>query len=239
VSDTRPPRYSSEPTRNPFRYALACWRSFHDLTNTDEVAIVEIGFARSRLGRRFARWEPVIERLESDPRVAPMLRSAAPFASIDLSRLAALPEGTLGRVFADPCRARGLDPNLVRIPGAGSVDRMLDRLYATHDIWHVVTGWGNDDTGEVGLGGFYLAQLQAPFFAFLFALILLNTVFLAPHTLRTRMDALIAGYRSGQHAEPLFGADWEALWATPLAELRQRFGVANSEIFGEGIRAAA
>jgi ubiquinone biosynthesis protein Coq4 len=150
-----------------------------------------------------------------------------------------MPQGSLGRVFAEHCQARALNPNLVYIEPRTEVDWMLHHLFGTHDIWHVVTGWGNDDTGEVGLGGFYLAQLQAPFFAFLFALILLNTVFLAPHTLRTRMDALIAGYRSGQHAEPLFGADWEALWATPLAELRQRFGVANSEIFGEGIRAAA
>ncbi len=35
---------------------------------------------------------------------------------------------------------------------------MLNHLYQTHDIWHVVTGWGNDLPGEVGLGGFYSAQ---------------------------------------------------------------------------------
>ena len=66
--------YSTQPTRNPFRYMLALWRSAKDPTNTHEVAIVEMGFARSRLGRRFANWESVLEALRRDPRTAPASR---------------------------------------------------------------------------------------------------------------------------------------------------------------------
>jgi ubiquinone biosynthesis protein Coq4 len=168
-----------------------------------------------------------------------MLREERPFGPIDLDALKKLPEGTLGRVFADHCHARSLNPNLIRIPGDEPVERLLDRMYATHDVWHVATGWGNDDTGEVGLGAFYLAQLEAPFFLFLYAIIFLNTVFLAPTTLRPRVDAFVAGYRAGRRAEPLFGMDWESLWETPLAELRQQLGLEGAEIVGEGIRAAA
>lgn len=231
--------YSGKPTRNPFRYLLALWRSFRDLTNTEEVAIVEIGLARTRLGRRLARWEGIVAHLEADPRTAPMLGEKDRFGPIDLETLARLPAGTLGRVYADHCRARSLNPNLVHIPGDSREDRMLDRLYATHDVWHVATGWGNDDTGEVGLGAFYLAQLEAPFFTILMAVIFLNTAFLAPHTLRARMDALVAGYAAGRRAEPLFGADWHALWATPLSEVRHRLGLEGVEVVGEGILAAA
>jgi ubiquinone biosynthesis protein Coq4 len=231
--------YSGEPTRNPLRFLLALWRVTRDLGRTEEAAIVEIGFARSRLGRRFARWERVLERLEADPRTAAVLRAQRRLGPIDVDALARLPEGTLGRVFAQHCRARGLDPNLVRIPGEGPVDRLLDRMYATHDLWHVTTGWGNDETGEVGLGGFYLAQLEAPFFLFLLAFIALNTVFVAPDTLRARMDALVAGYRAGRRAEPLFAADFEALFATPLVEVRRRLGLEGAEIVGDGIRSAA
>jgi ubiquinone biosynthesis protein Coq4 len=103
----------------------------------------------------------------------------------------------------------------------------------------VATGWGNDETGEVGLGGFYLAQLEAPFFLFLLAFVALNTVFVAPETLRSRMDALVAGYRAGRRAEPLFAADWEELFATPLPEVRLRLGLEGAEIVGAGIRTAA
>ena len=231
--------YSAQPSRNPFRVLLALWRSVRDISNTDEVAIVEIAFARSRSARRFARWDQVIARLDADERTAAMVGETRRFGPIDLESLSKLPEGTLGRVFADHCRSRGLDPNLVRVPGDESVDRLLDRLYGTHDVWHVATGWGNDENGEVGLGAFYLAQLEAPFFAFLFAIILLNTVFMAPATLRPRIDALVAGYRAGNDAEPLFAVDWDTLWATPLSDVRRQLGLANAVIVGERIGDAA
>jgi ubiquinone biosynthesis protein Coq4 len=104
--------YSGEPTRNPFRYLLAVWRTLRDPTDTYEVAIVEMGFARSRLGRRLARWEDVVDALRRDPRTLPSLLARRPCDPIDLDALARNPEGTLGRVFAEHCRARGINPNL-------------------------------------------------------------------------------------------------------------------------------
>jgi ubiquinone biosynthesis protein Coq4 len=231
--------YSSRSTRNPFRFLRALWRSVRDPSRTDEVAIVEIGFARSRLGRRFARWEDLLARLDADPRTAPMARSRRRFGPLDLAALSTLPEGSLGRIFSEHCRARGIDPNLIHVSGEDAVDRLLDRLFASHDLWHVATGWGNDETGEVGLGAFYIAQLEAPFFVFLLALIFLNTTFVAPASLRPRMDAFVAGYRLGRRAEPFFAADWDTLFELPLAEVRRRLGVADAEIVGEGILAAA
>jgi ubiquinone biosynthesis protein Coq4 len=234
-----PYAYSTTPTRNPFRFLLAVWRSLRDPADTREVAIVEMGFARSRLGRRFARWEEVIEALRSDPRTAPALRERRPCEPIDLEALARLPEGTLGRVFSAHCRARDLNPNLGHIPPESEVDWLLHHLIQRHDVWHVVTGWGNDEIGESGLGAFYVAQLAGtPFFGFLLSLLGLSTI-LRRKSFGEFMDAVVAGYEMGKRAEPLFGVDWSALWGTPLAELRTRFGIAGERLLGEGIRAAA
>jgi ubiquinone biosynthesis protein Coq4 len=150
-----------------------------------------------------------------------------------------MPPGTLGRVFADHCRSRAIDPNLVRVPPDGEVGWLLHHLYQTHDIWHVVTGWGNDLAGEVGLGAFYAAQLRSPaFFGYMLALVLLNVV-----SRRADLDeiltALSSGYRGGRAAEPIFGTAWEELWALPLDEVRARFAIDRSEIVGEGVLAAA
>ncbi len=224
--------YSATPTRNPLRFLLALWRSMRNLNDTEEVAIVQMGFARSRTGRRFARWDNVLASLRSDARTANAIDAREEFGVVDLTALLALPAGTLGRVFAEHCQARGLNPNLVRIPGDTDEDWLLRHLYATHDLWHVVTGWGNDEVGEVGLGGFYLAQLNAPFIAFLFALILLNTVFRKPNTLRERMVALVAGYRGGCAAQPLVGVSWQSLWRLPLGEVRAQL-VLSGEVTGE------
>jgi ubiquinone biosynthesis protein Coq4 len=48
-----------------------------------------------------------------------------------------------------------------------------------------------------------------------------------------------AGYRSGKRTEPLFGVDWNELWSVPITDLRERFGIDQTAIVGEGIRAAA
>ena len=68
---------------------------------------------------------------------------------------------------------------------------------------------------------------------------LVNTVFVAPATLRERMDALVAGYEMGRRASPLFGASWPELWDLPLDRVRASFGLDARGIVGEGIRAAA
>lgn len=231
--------YSSSPTRNPFRYALAVWRVLRDPTDTYEVAIVEMGFARSRLGRRFARWEDVTDALRGDPRTRPALLARQPCDPIDLDALAGRPAGTLGRVFAEHCRARGLNPNLGYIPPNDEVDWMLHHLALTHDLWHVVTGWGNDLAGETGLGGFYMGQLGGPaFFGYLLGLLSLSTA-LRRRSFQQFMDAMTAGYEMGKQAEPLFGVDWSTLWDVPLGDVRARFKLTGAGVVGEGIRTAA
>lgn len=231
--------YSMEPTRNPFRYLLALVRTLRDPTDTAEVAIVEAGFARSRLGRRLARWDEVAAALRSDPRTAPALLARRPCAPIDLEPLAQQAPGTLGNVFAAHCRARNLDPNLAYVPPDGEVDWMLHHLLLTHDVWHVVTGWGNDEIGEYGLGSFYMGQLSAPsFFGYLLALALISSV-MRRRSLSTFMEAVTRGYEMGRRAEPLFGMEWSDLWDVPLDEIRARLGIDPTPVIGEGIRIAA
>jgi ubiquinone biosynthesis protein Coq4 len=112
-------------------------------------------------------------------------------------------------------------------------------MIQTHDVWHVVTGWGNDEIGEYGLGGFYLAQLASPpFFGFLLSIVGLSTI-LRRRSFADFIEAVVAGYEMGKRAEPLFGVDWSKLWNVPLADVRQRFALVSDRLRGEGIRTAA
>jgi len=233
--------YSSRPTRNPFKYLSAVWRLVRNdpSQEIESAAIVEIGFVNTRLGRRFARWEQVAAHLKADPRTAASFSTRKAFGPISLETLACMSEGTLGRVFADHCRTRELDPNLVQFPPDDETGWMLNHLYGTHDIWHVFTGWGNDLPGEFGLGGFYAAQLGSPsFFGYMVALLLLNVV-MRRANLDEVFEAFSVGYQTGKRAQPLWGLDWDELWDVPIEELRTRFGIDRSGIVGEGVRAAA
>jgi ubiquinone biosynthesis protein COQ4 len=232
--------YSGNPLRNPLRYALALWRSVRDPANTHEVAIVEIGALRSRFGRRHIRPAAMLEVLARDPRTASRLNALQPSEPIDLAALTRLPVGTFGRVAGDHFVARGLNPNLADLPTDTQELLLLHHLYSTHDLWHVLTGWGNDLDGETGLAAFYCAQLgAAPFFAVGFALLILNSVFFQPTTLRSRIEAWNSGWQAGLRAEPLFGLDWPSLWSTPIEELRTRLRLDDVEIVGAGVSLAA
>jgi ubiquinone biosynthesis protein Coq4 len=232
--------YSSEPTRNPFRYLLALWRLVRDPTNTDEAAIVEIGALRTRLGQRFIKPEGMLEALRRDARTAARIERMQPSPAIDLEALRRLPAGTFGRVAGDHFAARRLNPNLTHFPTDTPENLLLHNLFATHDFWHVLTGWGNDVDGEVGLAGFYSAQLGAPpFFAFLYTLLLLNAVFFEPTALRSRLEAWNSGWQAGLRAESLFGLDLPSVWSTPIGELRMRLRLDDVAIVGEGISLAA
>lgn len=104
--------YSAESTRNPFRYALAVWRFLRSNTDDNivpEVAIIEIGFARSRFGRRLARWEVVLDRLRDNSDTSQAVEEKRVSDPIDLTALESLEEGTLGQVFAEHCRNRGIE----------------------------------------------------------------------------------------------------------------------------------
>lgn len=154
-----------------------------------------------------------------------MLIARQPCLPVDLDDLATRDTGTLGRVFAEHCRARGLNPNLGDIRPQSELDWVLHHLVLTHDIWHVVTGWDNDEVGEYGLGAFYMGQLGAPsFFGYLIGLAALSTAF-RRRSFRTFMDALVRGYTMGKQAAPLFGVDWSAHWNVAISDLRVRFPI--------------
>jgi len=228
--------YSARPTKNPFRLALAMWRFMRSDVNDEnvsEVAIIEISFARSRLGRRLARWEHTIEQLPNAGETVEDVRRRTVSEAISLDELQKCPQGSLGRVFGEHCQVRGLNPNLVQIPLEHESDWMLKHLFQTHDIWHVATGWGNDQPGEVGLGGFYCGQLRSPgFFVFLLSLIWLKAVLRREGDLDKLVHAFVTGYQTGRQAQPLFGFNWYSHWETPLSDVRKQLMVDTGQISG-------
>jgi hypothetical protein len=131
-------QYGSTPTRNPFRWLLAAWRVSKDLSNTGEAAIVEIGFSRSWVGRKFAGWERTVELLSENESTLAALRTRRRLGPINIDVLANEPENSLGRVFAGHCRQKGIDPNLVSISVENDNDFVMAHLFETHDIW---PGW--------------------------------------------------------------------------------------------------
>jgi ubiquinone biosynthesis protein COQ4 len=182
-------------------------------TLSDKTASREV---LERLAREFGASERGKRALAECHRLPPL----------DLAALARLPEGTLGREFADHMRINGLDPAAIPTLNArDSVEFVRAHLYETHDIWHVVVGFATDVTGELGLQGFYLSQFSSPLPPVILAAGLLNTAFYAIHEFDSRMRAIVTGWTMGKKAQPLFGVRWDQLWETPLAQVREDLGL--------------
>ncbi|MBK6516318.1 MAG: hypothetical protein IPG04_19990 [Polyangiaceae bacterium] len=171
----------------------------------------------------------VMERLTASFRRDPRGRAALVRRArvrVDLARLAALPAGTLGHAYASFMRDNRLTPEaLPSLEGASEHEYVRAHLYETHDMWHALTGFGADVAGELGLQGFYSAQVDGPLATAILAAGLLNTALFTFDDRVARMDAITAGWSAGRAAAPLFGLDWEAAWSRPLAEVRQELGI--------------
>jgi ubiquinone biosynthesis protein Coq4 len=146
--------------------------------------------------------------------------------AIDLAKLRKLPEGTLGRVFADKMTAAGLEPGaLPDLPAHDRTSFLRAHLYETHDVWHTVTGFGMDCWGEIGLQAFYLAQIGGGLATLLLAVGFLRVSLYEVEQGRNMMDGVVKGYEMGKRAKPFFGVHWDELWDVPLDEVRRRLGV--------------
>lgn len=163
------------------------------------------------------------ERLMADRYLGPQ---------VDVDALLALPEGSLGHAYARFLRDQGLDA--VFYPQLDVTDEMTwlaMRLPQTHDIWHVITGFGTTPTEELGLQAFMLAQLRSPLAAALIGALLLKSV-LRPldeaWTLEEAMDRVTTGWRLGRAAGPLIAQRWELGWDRPVADWRRELGVAEA-----------
>jgi ubiquinone biosynthesis protein COQ4 len=194
-----------------------------DPTRTDEVLVfstyANAGSMKNRLHRFYDN--AAGRRLYDEHR-------AIDSHTIDLDALGALPEGTLGRAYADFLRSRGFTPEVfdgapddIADPHASYV---VQRMRQTHDLWHVVTGHDTDPAGEVALQAFTFAQMRNPSSGILAAVGTLRGTRTHPALV---LD-VVKAFRAGRAAEALAVFPWEDHWATPLDEVRAMLGVSRA-----------
>ena len=121
---------------------------------------------------------------------------------IDLNDLQKLPQGSLGRSYADQLLSQGIDPNALidPTPVTSPKEFIVHRLKETHDIVHVLTGFGIDGVSELGLQGFNLAQNHSPLAVMLIFGGMLNAL-QDDEPLGPLLQALSQGFQMGLDAD--------------------------------------
>ncbi len=167
-----------------------------------------------------------VDHMLSQPDIArlAMTQYIAPLPYIEV--LKRLPNGTLGREYAEFVIQHGFDPNFYRkINDIGDVaSYLLLRLRQTHDLWHVLLGLDISIPEEIGLKAFELAQTRRPMAGILVAGGFVKA-FLTTRDTNAMLSAIARGYRMGLNAKPFLAQKWEEMWEKPLAELRTELGI--------------
>ncbi len=152
----------------------------------------------------------------------------------DRAALHALPEGTLGRAYAEVMDHQGITPEgIVAASKAGrdeTVDKsadhtfVADRMRDTHDLWHVVTGYGMDLLGETALLCFIIPQTRSPGIALVALLGLVKAK-------GADRRVMLEGFLRGRKAAWFPALVWEDLLTRPLTEVRALLRVGPPPIY--------
>jgi ubiquinone biosynthesis protein COQ4 len=203
------------------------------LANPDDTALVfEIiealsGRTRTKVFDRLARTPSGQRLLAARPNLLARLG--------DRESLLALPPGTLGRTYGEFMSREQISADgLVEASEDWLSDDLpaerrwfADRLRDTHDLWHVVTGYGRDLIGEASLLAFSYAQTRNPGIGFIVAVAYLRARGINAPARRLLRE----GYRRGKRAAWLPGVEWEELLDQPLAHVREQLRVGQPPVY--------
>lgn len=156
----------------------------------------------------------------------------------DRKYLASLPEGSYGRAYlkfleAESLSAEGLVEASLEAPRnqqQADYELFTSRLRDSHDLQHVLTGYGRDTLGELSVLAFSYAHTRNLGIGFL--------VFTGMFKFRKEMPRGIPVFRSvweafrnGTKSVWLPGVDWEALLKLPLDEVRRTLNILPAAIY--------
>ena len=179
----------------------------NDCLDRDVYAGLVQRLRRSHTGRRMLSERPSLQKKD-----------------LDLAAFQRLAEGTLGHEFARYFRDNKISPFETTIELKSDIDFIAKRYRETHDLLHVLMGYGTDVMGEIELQAYALGNLGIRTAALILLVGTLGQlkdrqsgVELSVYTRR-----VWAAYHRGR-ASRLFLDFWfEHHWETPVATLRMR-----------------
>jgi ubiquinone biosynthesis protein Coq4 len=183
------------------------------------------------------------KRLARDPACQALIEQRRFCGPYNSEQLLEMPKGSLGHTYATALQAMGYDINFFPEPSfynnlEEDADYINYRVYATHDIHHIVSGFSLDNFGELGVVSISVAQFSHPGLAFtdLIALLMswlhtdtpideLESPAEQARTAAYAFRMISQGLEMGAAAQPLFPVLWEERFEQNLDELRAELGI--------------
>ena len=234
-----------DPRRpKPKRKPLKAWRHMQKLI-ADKEDTAQVFHIIEALNGGSARAD--LKRFAASKNGPALLRRRTFLPDIldDHAPLKRLPAGSLGRVYVEFMEREGLtahglvEESLAQRAHHQTYDDDLlwysNRLRDTHDMYHVLTGYGRDALGEDALLGYTHSQhggLGVNFIAFMG-----NRQIAKEAPKQARVKAVLAeARRNGKRADRIVEQDIEAILDQPLHEVRERLNIQKPVLYHEALK---
>ncbi len=219
---------------------LKAWRAIRaliaDKEDTSQVFKIVDALSGNSVDEQFRRFVAT----ETGRRILAEKRNLVTTLS-DQARLAALPQGTLGRAYYEFMAEENLTADGL-VEASEAVRREDDGRTADeklfgfrnrdqHDLWHVTVGYGRDGLGELALLAFTYAQTRNRGIGFIVLVGASKTRSSLPGINIWRI--IREAYRNGKKAAWLPATDWEAMLERPLADVRAELGIVEPAAYKE------
>lgn len=224
------------PPLRPFhalRSVLRLVRNKEDTSQVFEAVSALAGGAGKRMFARFVATDYGRRSVEAPIRLEQVLG--------DREALRALPEGSVGRVYLDFMEGEDLTPEGLLEAGEAvginfrdetdfqAFQRMFVNIDVSHDLWHVVTGYGRDALGE--LCNLVYTYRQTGNRGFLL-IIFIGAIAQKLEQPRAKIiSSLMEARRNAKASEWIPAFDVEALLAMPLAQARTALGLGPTPVY--------
>ncbi len=192
--------------------------------NTESVFDIEDNYRGSE------QIKACLERVRAIPEALELMESRYLGPGIDLDQLSKLPKGTLGYNYATIMKTLNFDPDFYRIREISSDEDWLTmRMRKTHDIIHVISGFGPSG-GELGVLSIQAVQIGYPVSIFLQTASLAMALKFRPEILPGITSQIARGMSMGLQIKPLIAQRWEEGWDKPVKQWRQELNLTNPVI---------
>ncbi len=233
-----------DPNRpKPKRRPIKAWRHMQNLIadkeDTEQVFHIIEALNGGSTRKDFMRFMAS----ENGPRLLEQ-RSFLPDILDDHAPLKSLPIGTVGRTYVEFMEREGLTAHgLVeeslsnRQEHENFDDDLLwyvNRLRDTHDMYHVLTGYGRDALGEDALLGYTHGQHGGLGISFIAFMGNRQIAKMAPKAARVR-DVLAEGRRNGKAARRIVEEDIVSLLDQPIDQVRKRLNIAKPVLYRQAL----
>lgn len=191
---------------------------------------------------RFQANADAVKFMMEDPRIAALCRERYRGTPYTPSELIKFPPGSLGHEFAKSMIANNYDPEFYRDyygeePYVFETDEqyLRFRIRQTHDIVHVLTGFGvSDFPGELGMQAFHAAQTRRPFSIGLVGFGFIRII-LKPDELPETLRQVAKGLAMGFAARSLVAERFEDDWSKTVDAWRKELGLVDEADFDFGV----